>query len=124
MVRPKIVNRNMLLVLRAVTCRRFAQFLRNSCAATRSAVVQLEDGVKPPHGAFGGGAAHFCLGNPLARLELRVLFEELMRRMPDMQIAGPVTRLTSNFSNELTSIPVTFTPGKREGTNGSAPSSE
>jgi cytochrome P450 len=70
---------------------------------------------KPPHQAFGGGGAHFCLGNTLARLELRVLFEELMRRVPDMQIAGSVTRLTSNFSNELTSMPVTFTPGKREG---------
>jgi len=71
--------------------------------------------VKAPHQAFGGGGAHFCLGNGLARLELRVLLEELMRRMPDMQIAGPITRLTSNFSNELTSMPVTFTPGKREG---------
>src|SRR6201998_1768716 len=70
---------------------------------------------KPPHQAFGGGGAHFCLGNGLARLELRVLFEELMRRLPDMQFAGPITRLTSNFSNELTSMPVTFTPGKREG---------
>jgi cytochrome P450 len=69
---------------------------------------------KPPHQAFGGGGAHFCLGNALARLELRVLFEELMRRVSDMQIAGPITRLTSNFSNELTSIPITFTPGKRE----------
>lgn len=70
---------------------------------------------KPPHQAFGGGGAHFCLGNGLARLELRVLFEELMRRVPDMQFAGPITRLKSNFSNELTSMPVTFTPGKREG---------
>jgi len=69
---------------------------------------------KPPHQAFGGGGAHFCLGNALARLELRVLFEELMRRVPDMQIAGPITRLTSNFSNQLTSIPVSFTAGKRE----------
>ena len=69
---------------------------------------------KPPHQAFGGGGAHFCLGNALARLELRVLFEELMRRVPDMQFAGPITRLTSNFSNELTSMPVTFTPGERE----------
>ncbi|HEY1443051.1 MAG TPA: cytochrome P450, partial [Mycobacterium sp.] len=68
---------------------------------------------KPPHQAFGGGGAHFCLGNGLARLELRVLFEELMRRVPDMQFAGPTARLTSNFSNELTSMPVTFTPGKR-----------
>ena len=69
---------------------------------------------KPPHEAFGGGGAHFCLGDALARLELRVLFEELMRRVPDMQIAGPITRLTSNFSNELRSIPVSFTAGKRE----------
>lgn len=69
---------------------------------------------KPPHQAFGGGGAHFCIGNPLARLELRILFEELMRRVPDMEFAGPVTRLVSNFSNELTSMPVTFTPGARE----------
>jgi cytochrome P450 len=68
---------------------------------------------KAPHQAFGGGGPHFCLGNTLARLELRVLFEELMRRVPDMQIAGPITRLTSNFSNELTALPVTFTPGNR-----------
>lgn len=69
---------------------------------------------KPPHQAFGGGGPHFCLGNQLARLELRVLFEELIRRIPDMQIAGPVTRLVSSFSNELTSMPVTFTPGTTE----------
>ncbi|KAA0120547.1 cytochrome P450 [Mycolicibacterium sp. P9-22] len=69
---------------------------------------------KPPHQAFGGGGAHFCLGNPLARLELKILFEELLRRIPDMQINGPVERLVSNFSNELTSMPVRFTPGTRE----------
>lgn len=68
---------------------------------------------KPPHLAFGGGGAHFCLGNPLARLELKVLFEELLRRIPDVQLAGPVERLVSNFSNELTAMPVTFTPGAR-----------
>jgi linalool 8-monooxygenase len=72
---------------------------------------------KLPHQAFGGGGPHFCIGNALARLELRVLFEELMRRVPDMEFSGPITRLTSNFSNELTSMPVTFTPGKREGAN-------
>jgi cytochrome P450 len=70
---------------------------------------------KPQHLAFGGGGPHFCLGNSLARLELRVLFEELMRRMPDMQITGPIERLVSNFSNELTAMPVSFTPGAREG---------
>ncbi|BBY38023.1 linalool 8-monooxygenase [Mycobacterium mantenii] len=69
---------------------------------------------KPQHQAFGGGGAHFCIGAALARLELRVLFEELVRRVPDMQIAGPVTRLETNFLNALTSMPVAFTPGKRE----------
>lgn len=69
---------------------------------------------KPAHMAFGGGGPHFCLGNALARLELRVLFEELLRRMPDIRITGPVTRLSSNFSNELTSLPVAFTPGALE----------
>ena len=67
-----------------------------------------------PSAAAERTSAWVCLGNALARLELRVLFEELMRRVPDMQIAGPITRLTSNFSNELTSIPVSFTAGKRE----------
>lgn len=75
--------------------------------------------VNPQHQAFGGGGAHFCLGAALARLELRVLFEELMRRIPDMQISGPVTRLTSHLLNELTSMPVVFTPGKREGVGSS-----
>ncbi|AEF40706.1 cytochrome P450 [Hoyosella subflava] len=68
---------------------------------------------KTPHLAFGGGGAHFCLGNQLARLELKVLFEELIKRVPDMQFAGPIDRLVSSFSNELTSMPVTFTPGTR-----------
>ena len=71
---------------------------------------------KPAHQAFGGGGAHFCLGNPLARLELTTLFEEIARRIPDMRSTGNVTRLVSNFSNELTSMPVAFTPGPRSAT--------
>jgi cytochrome P450 len=69
---------------------------------------------KPDHKAFGGGGRHFCLGAGLARLELRVLFEELVRRMPDLQPAGDVQRLPSNWANMLTSIPVRFTAGPRE----------
>ena len=68
------------------------------------------------HDAFGGGGRHFCLGAGLARLELKVLFEELTRRMPDLGLAGPVTRLRSSWANSLTSMPVAFTPGVREGT--------
>jgi cholest-4-en-3-one 26-monooxygenase len=70
---------------------------------------------KPDHDAFGGGARHFCLGAGLARLELRVLFEELARRMPDIGNAGEPQRLVSNWANMITSLPVSFTPGPREG---------
>ena len=65
------------------------------------------------HQAFGGGGRHFCLGNQLARLELRVLFEELLPRIPDMELAGEPKRLLTNFNNELTSLPVAFTAGRR-----------
>jgi cytochrome P450 len=63
----------------------------------------------PEHRAFGGGGPHFCLGNRLARLELRVLLEELTRRMPDLELDGPVEYLDSNWAHALTSMPVRFT---------------
>jgi cytochrome P450 len=58
------------------------------------------------HRAFGGGGRHFCLGAGLARLELKVLFEELTRRMPDVRQAGPTERLRSSWANSLTSLPI------------------
>ncbi len=61
------------------------------------------------HIAFGKGE-HFCLGVNLARLEIRVIFEELMKRIPDMELAGPPDRLRSNFLNGIKRMPVTFTP--------------
>ncbi len=63
-----------------------------------------------PHMAFGGGGPHFCLGASLARLEIRCMFEELLTRMPDMELAGPVQRLRSNFINGIKHMPVKFTP--------------
>ena len=42
----------------------------------------------PEHQAFGAGGRHFCLGSALARLELRILFEETLRRYPEMEPAG------------------------------------
>lgn len=70
---------------------------------------------KPQHRAFGGGGPHMCLGNQLARLELRVLFEELPRRLPDLALDGDPEWLQSNWAHALTTLPVTFTPGTREG---------
>jgi cholest-4-en-3-one 26-monooxygenase len=64
------------------------------------------------HVAFGFGT-HFCLGANLARLEIRVMFEELLRRLPDIELAGPVARLRSNFLNGIKHMPVAFTPEKR-----------
>ena len=61
------------------------------------------------HLAFGHGQ-HFCLGSHLARMEIRVMFEELLRRLPDMELAGPVRMLRSHFIDGIKSIPVRYTP--------------
>jgi cytochrome P450 len=69
------------------------------------------DGVK--HQGFGGGGRHFCLGSPLARLELKLVFPEILKRLPEMELAGPVRRTRSNWVNGFTSLPVSFTPTRR-----------
>jgi len=61
-----------------------------------------------PQIGFGGGGAHFCLGNHLAKLELRVLFEQLARRYPGLRQTGPARRLRSNFINGIKELPVTM----------------
>ncbi|GAA2213255.1 cytochrome P450 [Nonomuraea monospora] len=61
-----------------------------------------------PHIGFGGGGAHFCLGNHLAKLELRVLFEQLARRHPRLHQTGEARRLRSNFINGIKELPVTI----------------
>lgn len=66
-----------------------------------------------PHVAFGGGGPHFCLGANLARLEIKVMFQHLMDRMPDVAPAGPTERLQSNFINGIKHLPVSFTPGPK-----------
>jgi cholest-4-en-3-one 26-monooxygenase len=63
-----------------------------------------------PHITFGPGGAHFCLGASLARLEIRIMFEELLRRLPDIRLTGPVRRLRSNFIAGIKQMPVTFSP--------------
>ncbi len=61
------------------------------------------------HLAFGHGQ-HFCLGAHLARMEIRVMFEELLRRLPDLERCGDVRMLRSHFIDGIKSIPVRFTP--------------
>ena len=69
------------------------------------------------HVAFGFGT-HFCLGASLARLEIRIMFEELLRRIPDMRLAAFADpRLQpSAFACGLKDLKVEFTPSPREGT--------
>jgi cytochrome P450 len=61
------------------------------------------------HIAFGHGE-HFCLGAHLARLELRTMIQELLRRLPDMELAGPVERLHSIQLFGPKHMPVRFKP--------------
>ncbi len=66
-----------------------------------------------PHLAFGAGGPHFCLGANLARMEIRVMFEHLLDRMPDLRLDGEVQRLQSQFINGVKHIPVAFPPAAR-----------
>lgn len=65
------------------------------------------------HQAFGAGGRHFCLGAALARLELKVMLEQTLERLPDMELAGTPVRATSLFLNQHKSIPVRFTPEQK-----------
>ena len=61
------------------------------------------------HLGFGGGP-HFCLGANLARREITVMFEELFRRLPDLEITGPPDRLFSPFIHGIKHMPCRFSP--------------
>ena len=62
-----------------------------------------------PHIGFGAGGAHFCLGANLARREIRVLFEELCREIPDIVAVDEPAILHSAFIHGIKRLPVTWT---------------
>jgi cholest-4-en-3-one 26-monooxygenase len=65
------------------------------------------------HVAFGGGGPHHCLGSNLARMEMRLLFEEMTRRVTRLEAVGQPARLRSNFIGGIKHLPVRFTPAGR-----------
>ncbi len=62
------------------------------------------------HVGFGAGGPHFCLGANLARREIKVMFEELLHRLPDIHISGEPDMLQSAFIHGIKRMPCAFTP--------------
>jgi cytochrome P450 len=62
------------------------------------------------HQAFGAGGRHFCLGTALARLELKVMLEETLKRYPAIALDGSPAAVESLFLNQLKSLPVRLAP--------------
>jgi cholest-4-en-3-one 26-monooxygenase len=62
------------------------------------------------HVAFGGGGPHFCLGANLARAEVRIMFDTIANRMPDIERIGEPRTLRSMFINGIKEIPVRYAP--------------
>jgi cytochrome P450 len=62
------------------------------------------------HVGFGAGGPHFCLGAHLARREIGVMFDELFRRLPDIEVTGPPDMLQSAFIHGIKRMPCAFTP--------------
>jgi cytochrome P450 len=73
--------------------------------------LRFDVGREPnPEMTFGPGGVHFCLGAYLARLEIEVVFGELIKRVAEFELTGAPERLQSNFFNGVKRMPVRLTP--------------
>ena len=61
-----------------------------------------------PHVAFGAGGPHLCLGMHVARVELAVMFRELLTRMPHIEAGGPIERMHSSFIAGVHRMPIKY----------------
>ncbi len=59
--------------------------------------------------AFGKGGPHLCLGNQLARMEIKIMFEEILRRVDSVEQVGELRRVRSNFVNGIKEFGVRMT---------------
>ena len=60
------------------------------------------------HMSFGKGGPHFCLGTHVAKLQVRVLLEEMAKRVKSIELTGPVDRLRSNHVHGIKALPARF----------------
>lgn len=85
----------------------------NMDASVHECPHQLDIERNPDHQSFGAGGRHFCLGAALARLQLRVLFEETLSRFPEMTLAGEVEWLAAPMTPTIARLPVHPGPARR-----------
>jgi cytochrome P450 len=61
------------------------------------------------HVGFGAGGPHFCLGANLARREIKIMFQELLTRLPDIEVSGEPAMLQSAFIHGIKRMPCRWT---------------
>jgi cholest-4-en-3-one 26-monooxygenase len=67
----------------------------------------------PKHQGFGGGGPHLCAGAPLARLQSRLFFNQMLDRIPEFQLSGDIVWARSIQFNTMKVLPISFAPGAR-----------